>query len=122
MALVLVVDDNRDSLDVFAELLTLNGHGVMTATSAADAEQLVAIAVPDVALIDIYLPERDGLALIRTLRRTHPRLPIIAISGGSIEHHPSDVLEEAIVLGAAAILRKPVQADDLFDLVRRLAA
>ena len=122
MALVLVVDDNKDSLDVFEELLVLNGHRVMTAESAAEAERQIATVVPDVALIDIFLPERDGLDLIRSLRASHPRLPLIAISGGSIARHPSDPLEDAITLGAAAILRKPVQAEELFDLIRRVAA
>ena len=69
MANVLVVDDIHDVADSFAELLTLFGHDVRVAYSAADALTEIHDRVPDVALLDITMPVVDGLELARQIRQ-----------------------------------------------------
>ena len=68
MANVLVVDDIRDVADSFGELLTLFGHDVRVAYSAADALAEIQERVPDVALLDVSMPVVDGLQLARQIR------------------------------------------------------
>jgi CheY-like chemotaxis protein len=69
MANVLVVDDIRDVADSFGELLTLFGHDVRVAYSAADALTKAHALVPDVALVDVSMPIIDGLQLAREIRQ-----------------------------------------------------
>ena len=68
MANVLVVDDIRDVADSFGELLTLFGHDVSVAYSAAEALTEIQEHVPEVALLDVSMPEVDGLQLAREIR------------------------------------------------------
>jgi CheY-like chemotaxis protein len=70
MSKVLVVDDMQDVADSFAELLTLFGHDVRVAYSAADALNQMRDAVPDAALLDVSMPIVDGLQLARQIRET----------------------------------------------------
>ena len=71
MSKVLVVDDMQDVADSFAELLTLFGHDVRVAYSAADAvRQIRDGGVPDAALLDVSMPVVDGLQLARQIRET----------------------------------------------------
>ena len=69
MANVLVVNDVHDVADSFAELLTLFGHDVRVAYSAADARKKIQAFVPDVALLDVSMPVVDGLQLARQIRQ-----------------------------------------------------
>jgi CheY-like chemotaxis protein len=69
MVNVLVVDDIRDVADSFGELLTLFGHDVRVAYSAAEAMTEIQARVPDVALLDVSMPVVDGLQLAGQIRR-----------------------------------------------------
>jgi CheY-like chemotaxis protein len=69
MAQVLVVDDMHDVADSFAELLTLFGHSVRVAYSGSEALLALELRVPDVALIDINMPDVDGFQLAREIRQ-----------------------------------------------------
>lgn len=68
MANVLIVDDITDVADSFAELLSLFGHEVRAAYSAAQAMTEIELAVPNVVLLDISMPEVDGIQLARQIR------------------------------------------------------
>ena len=72
-------------------------------------------------LIDIFMPERDGLEVIRTLRAAIPRPKIVAMSGRGPSGHV-DVLEAAAAFGAARTLRKPFESRDLLAAVREVLA
>ena len=78
---VLVVDDIRDVADSFGELLTLFGHDVRVAYSAAEALTEIQGRVPDVALLDVSMPEVDGLQLARQIRhRWGPSTRLVALT------------------------------------------
>lgn len=80
---VLVVDDNRDAADLVATLLNLRGHLTEVAYGAADAEQKARANRPDVAFLDLGMPEIDGFALARTFKRD-PQLAsvrLVALTG-----------------------------------------
>ena len=80
-ARALLVDDNEDTVSTLAMLLELEGLQVRTALSAKAAMEVVELFEPHVAVIDIGLPEIDGLALCQLLRARVPKCRMVAFSG-----------------------------------------
>jgi CheY-like chemotaxis protein len=107
--MLLIVDDDPKFLQDAERALDHRGGGVYLAGSAEHAmELLVAVGQAfHLALIDVDLPGRDGLALIRDLRQRCPDLPTIAITGSV----PDPRLETARALGAVDALRKPITVE-----------
>jgi CheY-like chemotaxis protein len=119
MALILVVDDDAAVRDSIQTILSLDGHDVIEAADGREGEAQVARRAPDLVILDIFMPERDGFETLRSLRRTYPRLKILAISGsagGQLER----TLAFAQEFGADAVLHKPFPADTLRRAVREL--
>ncbi|HKI01195.1 MAG TPA: ATP-binding protein [Thermoanaerobaculia bacterium] len=117
---LLAVDDEPDTLDVMAELLSLRGAEVATASSAAEALALFQDFDPDVLVSDIGMPERDGYDLIREIRtRCGPEdLPAVAVTAFAA---PED-RRRALSAGFQVHLAKPVDPGELVDVIARLAA
>ncbi|MEM5329661.1 PAS domain S-box protein [Paraburkholderia sp. JHI2823] len=116
---VLVVDDNRDSADSLAMLLELKGHDVRVAYGATQACNEVDGFTPDVALIDIAMPEIDGYATLRALRALPPlSQTLFAAMTGFGQTADIELTREA---GFEMHLVKPVDVT-LFDEVLALAA
>jgi|SRR4051812_25132290 CheY-like chemotaxis protein len=100
-ARVLLVDDNVDLAEMTADMLCARGFDVSVATSSLAALELTATFVPEVALLDIGLPEMDGYELARRLAESVPGIWLIAITG--YEHDRA----RARAAGFAAHLLKP---------------
>jgi CheY-like chemotaxis protein len=120
MGHVLVVDDIPAVRDLFADILKHAGHTSQTASDALEAAQLLERTAFDAAIIDIFMPVIDGLEIVRTWRETYPRMGLLAISGGGPLIEGKDVLALAEELGAAATLRKPVDATRLLGVLKAL--
>jgi len=107
---------NRGAQHVGGERL---GEHLVGAEFKREGEAQVARREPDLVILDIFMPERDGFETLRSLRRTHPGLKILAISGSS-----GGLLERtlafALEFGANAVLPKPFPADALRGAVRNL--
>ncbi len=113
----LLVEDNRDTAESLALLLRSDGHQVLIAPDAASALQAAAEQPPDVALLDIGLPDLDGYQVARRLRGTvAPKRPLlVAITGrGSTEDRRRS--QEA---GIDLHLVKPIEPEPLLKLLRR---
>ena len=127
MAKILVADDHDEARGVFASVLRDAGHEVIEAT---DGEQALAVAAqqhPDVALIDIFMPARDGIDVIRAIRAGDERIRILAVSAGwhlkldvPSSGSPRDVLHDAWAAGADGTLSKPLDHRFLCAEVERL--
>lgn len=118
MSTILVVDDYSVTLRVLSTQLRKHGYDVMTASSAREALALLAETPADLALLDIAMPEVDGLMLLRQLRGD-PRyraMPIIMLTASG-QDHDRIVAREA---GANDFLSKPVSSRELLDAVQRL--
>lgn len=114
---VLVVDDDPDARQVVRAVLQYCGALVTTAGSAADALTILGRVVPDVAIVDIMLPGRDGYWLIAEIRR-RPReqggaIPALAYTAYHEDHPAGRVL----AAGFQAHMRKPIDPWELARLV-----
>lgn len=112
MARVLVIDDEEDVRQLLATGLGVDGHTVFEAADGDEGIAMLARQAVDLVITDIVMPNKEGIETIIELRRTHPGLKIIAISGGGIMSGP-DTLRVARSLGAHATMRKPFRVADL---------
>jgi CheY-like chemotaxis protein len=104
---VCIIDDDELVRAHMGHKLRAEGFLVLEAETAKRGLEIVAEHAPDVVLIDMIMPDRDGVETITELRRAWPQIPIVAISGGG-RVGPSLYLELARSLGAAACLSKPL--------------
>ena len=106
---VLVVDDEAEIRTSLEEILTEEGYGVATAATAAEALVLINDAPYDVVLLDIWLPDRDGLDVLADIHALEPekRPEVVIISG----HGTVEAAVKATKLGAYDFLEKPLSLD-----------
>lgn len=119
MARVLLIDDDEMLRGAVRRALERAGHSVVEAGDGAAGLRLHREAGADVIIADIFMPEQDGLELIRALRAEAPGARIIAMSGGG-RSGKVDLLKDATVFGAARTLRKPFELTELIATVRAL--
>ncbi|HTO83005.1 MAG TPA: response regulator [Methylomirabilota bacterium] len=128
MASILVIDDDHLVRDTLSIMLTEAGHTVVTAKDGIEGVKKALRGGFDVAVIDIFMPEREGLETIRELRRRPGTPAIVAITGGTPLqiHRPQDrvldYLQVAADLGAAATIRKPFTQAQLLAAVDKALA
>ena len=111
---ILLVDDDPTVLEALAAILRDAGYQVATARSAEEGLRRVQRAMPDLALVDIWLPGLDGLQLLEQLKRASPLLPVIVISG----HGTIETAVRATKLGAYDFLEKPPDMERTLLAVR----
>jgi len=118
-ALVLVVDDERNIQLTLSRALSMAGYAVETAEGGREALEKIAALPVDVVVMDVRMPDLDGLAVLEKARETRPDLPVLIMSGhGSIE-----TVRSAFKLGAFDYLEKPItERDKLLVAVRNALA
>ncbi|MDZ7854743.1 response regulator [Sphaerotilus sp.] len=120
MSTILLVDDDVLLRDTVRQLLELDGHQVIDVADGAAGQQYLARHASSVNLVitDMLMPVMDGAQFIVHLKQTHPRLPVIAISGGRRTLSPQFNLDTANLLGVAKSLPKPFGREALQAAVR----
>jgi two-component system, cell cycle response regulator DivK len=115
--LVLIVDDNEKNRKLAVDVLAAAGFETLEAGTGAEGLALAAERVPDVILMDLRLPDMDGMDAARTLRAHEPtaRIPVVAMSALRLEGR-DEWLEEA---GFTGWLEKPIRVGTFPDEVRR---
>ena len=108
-ARILAVDDERDTCEALAEMLSAWGHKVETAFDGHDALKKAAEFRPDVVLSDLAMPETDGLWLLRALKEDLPDCPVVFLTG----HGTIDAAVAAIREGAYDFIVKPLDTSRL---------
>ena len=112
---ILVVDDDRAIRDSLARVLGLEGYDVRTATDGAIALEMIAADAPDAVLLDVMMPNVDGLVVCRVLRSERNRVPILMLTARTETSERIAGLDA----GADDYLPKPF---DLGELLARLRA
>jgi DNA-binding NtrC family response regulator len=115
LARILVVDDEPLIRSTLGQLLTIAGHEVLLAENGLEATRLWREVGADLVILDIFMPEKDGIETIVELRAHSPNLPIIVMSGGDAKR--MDLLPEAKLLGAYRTIDKPFTFAEMMKLV-----
>jgi DNA-binding response OmpR family regulator len=117
-SLVLIADDDADILLLVRAVLERSGHEVVGASDGAEALASVRARKPDLVVLDIAMPEVDGLEVLRRLRAdpTTSELPVVLLSARAQE---ADVVR-GFAIGASAYLKKPFSPRELSEHVAEL--
>lgn len=121
MAAILIVDDEPDVRRILRDLAEHDGHSAIEAGDGHQAVEAAARSAPDLAIVDIIMPEQDGFETIRRLRALCPSIRILVVSGGG-KWVGGEYLDMARRLGAEAVLPKPFQLLELRDTIRKVLA
>ena len=119
MAKILVVDDEPEIRRLLRTWLEAERYEVFEAKDGAQAFELYKQVEPDLVITDIYMPNKEGLGLIRKLRSGNSRAKVIAMTGGS-SIDSSDPLLVAEMLGAELLVRKPFTDNEMLEAVARI--
>ncbi len=112
MGAILIVDDNQLACDAIALVLESAGHVVRQAHRVAEAKEAVAVACPDLAIVDLSMPDGNGVDLTRALHQSHPSLPIILYSGYFAPEDDSEKRANQMD-GIVAVFKKTLRNADL---------
>jgi len=119
MATILVVDDELGIRALLSEILTDEGHSIELAENAAQARACRERVRPDLVLLDIWMPDVDGITLLKEWSATGQlNMPVIMMSG----HGTIDTAVEATKVGAMAFLEKPITLQKLLRAVEQALA
>jgi CheY-like chemotaxis protein len=121
VSLILVVDDDAGVRRSLERLLVSRGHEVLLASDGGQGLRTWRDRGADLVLLDIHMPDTDGIEVLVQLRAQAPRLPVIVISGGD-QTRDLDLLGDARLLGANAVLSKPFTLDEIMGAVDRAVA
>jgi len=116
MANILVVDDEMGIRELLSEILGDEGHAITLAENAQQAREARAAGAPDLVLLDIWMPDTDGVTLLKEWQRDGLlTMPVIMMSG----HATIDTAVEATRIGALNFLEKPIALQKLLKAVQQ---
>ena len=118
MPTILVIDDDAQVRSVLRRGLEEAGYTVREAPTGREGVQAYRLAPTDLVILDILMPDQPGIETIMGLRRDHPSIKILAISGGGWTRNLS-FMTVAEKLGARATLAKPFDIDALLEAVEK---
>jgi DNA-binding NtrC family response regulator len=116
MATILVVDDEMGIRELLSEILSDEGHAVDVAENAQAAREYFEQQTPDLVLLDIWMPDTDGVSLLKEwAAQGQLKMPVIMMSG----HATIDTAVEATKIGALNFLEKPITLQKLLKAVEQ---
>ncbi len=114
---VLVVDDDSGMAETLADILSVFGYAVTTASSAVAAVRAVTQTRPDLVLMDVRMPGLSGVEALKRMRALAPQLAVIMMTAFARD----DLAEEARRAAALAVLPKPLDVERLLALLTQVA-
>lgn len=111
---VLVVDDNEDLLETLALILKRRGFNVETAANGLSAVDIFRRGAFDVTLMDVILPEMNGVEAFRHIREINPEARVILMTACSEE----DLIAVALQEGAYCVVHKPLRIDKTIEMIK----
>jgi len=116
MGKILVVDDDSEIRSVFKRAFENAGHEVFLAENGRVCEIMYQKHSPDIIVLDIIMPDQEGIETILNLKATNNDVKIIAVSGGGMGG-ANNYLDNALKFGAIAIFEKPVNHNEIIDKI-----
>ncbi len=114
---ILIVDDEIEFASTLCQRLKLRKYEVIEAYSGAEGLSAITTSPPDIALLDLKMPDMDGLELLAIIRKQLPQTKVIMLTG----HGSGEAGEQALTMGASAYLMKPVDFKELLVTVEETA-
>ncbi len=108
-AKVLIVDDEKDFVQMFSLRLQAEGEKVSTAYSGKEALEVLAHGSIDVVILDIRMPDMDGIDTLKQIKSTYPLVEVILLTG----HGSTETAVEGMKLGAFDYLMKPAEFEEI---------
>ncbi len=118
MRKVLIIDDEKDILESLSSILKDEGFVVLTATDGREGLSAFEREKPDIVLLDVWMPEIDGLEVLKKIKSMEGNVAIIVISG----HGTISTAVEAVKMGAYDFLEKPLSIDKVLEVMSRSLA
>ena len=115
---VLIIDDEQEFTEALAERMTNRGMDVSTSTSAIEGLKSVEDKSFDVVVLDLQMPEMDGIEALKALKKKKPELQVILLTG----HATVEKGIEAMKLGAMDLLEKPADLTTLTEKIKKAQA
>jgi DNA-binding NtrC family response regulator len=113
---ILVIDDEEFVRDALEMVLARQGHSPVTLGSAVEAVVMLSSQDFDLILTDIVMPEMDGIAFIKAIRKNGITTPVITLTGGA-RVGQKNMSTQALKAGACYALRKPVDKQQIIDAI-----
>ena len=120
MSTILIVEDNEKNMKLVRDILQHQGHATLEAANGRDGVRLALAQRPDLVLMDIQLPDIDGIAALREIRK-EPALdamPVLAVSASVMP----DEQQKIVTSGFDAFITKPINLKQFRETVRRFLA
>ncbi len=115
--LIMVVDDEMEIRSIINDILVEEGYKSIVASSANEARQLLTRHTPDLVFLDIWMPDEDGITLLKEWAEDQSKqFPVIMISG----HATIETAIKATKLGAADFIEKPISIENLFNAIDKV--
>ncbi len=115
---VMIIEDEPDAAEMFAEMMRVNGFRVIKLFSSAPAISLLSQEKPDLVILDVMMPDVSGLEVLRHIR-SEPKLAAIPVIIVSAKSMPGDI-KVGLEAGASIYLTKPVGFLDLKQAVEKV--
>ena len=117
MATILIVEDNEKNMKLVRDILRHKGHTTLEATTGGEGVRLALEARPDLILMDIQLPDIDGIEALRRIREDRA-LDAVAVIAVSASVMPDDQ-QKIVTSGFDAFVTKPINLKQFLDTVKR---
>jgi DNA-binding response OmpR family regulator len=121
MSTILLIEDDTDLRKLLTKVLERESFRVLEAGTGLEAMQIIEYQIPDLVITDIIMPDQDGIGTINELKKNHPDIKIIAISGGG-RMLSEDYLKIANMLGAHYTFKKPFDNNEFVAKIHELLA
>ncbi|MEQ9449795.1 MAG: response regulator [Rhodospirillaceae bacterium] len=122
MAHILLVEDSPEVSMSVREILESAGHTIKDAASGKEAIESLSSASFDAIVSDIWMPEMDGIALLKEIRSKGNEIPVVVISGGAPNAPLTYTAPLAATFGANMVIYKPFEKDELLKAVETVLA
>ena len=115
MALILIVEDSSTMRKAIRKIVKAEGHDTLEAPDGREGLEIAATHAPDCILLDLIMPEVDGLEVLKALRERGSKIPVIVLTADIQEI----VRKECLELGATAFINKPLIGNKLLDTIQK---
>lgn len=115
---IMIVDDSPETLSLYGIMLERRGYRVLKALDGASALQILEDSVPDLFILDVMMPEINGIELCQRIRALpqHEQTPVIFLSAYS----DTEIVEKTFAAGANDFVRKPIDVQDLEAKIHKM--